>query len=116
MEESNRSVCIILCVHPKVAEAEVVLEMTYGIEEEGIPHRLVVSEAVGAKALAEEAVRLSQLGVGIGIDEEGLAVLYQEKLPEGHFLFQEQLPRTRRPLRDLGSDAARLVKGIPFKM
>jgi len=116
MEEKNRHVCIILCVHPKVVEMKEVAEMIYGIEEEGVPHRLAVSEELDLQALAEEAVFHSRLGVGIGIDADGWAALYQEKLPEGHFLFKDRIVNARRSLRDMGSDAARLVKGMPFKM
>ncbi len=106
------------CVHIRLYEhpgwVEKLREVQAGLEEESIPWRIASCENGGFIALGHQAAQESQLGVGIGIDEAGLCIHYQ-KLPEKEPLFQLTETAQADDWRRIGYDAARLVKGIPFK-
>lgn len=93
---------------------EVLQQVEYGIEEEGIP--CVVQEKSGLKALdlAWEAAQTSRLSVGLGLDQENL-VLHFSKLPQETPLFQILARSPEWQLRALGANGARLVKKMPLK-
>ncbi|MCR1898396.1 glycerol dehydratase reactivase beta/small subunit family protein [Irregularibacter muris] len=115
MEDKNKKVCIVLCINKNIKSFEAIEEITYGIEEEGIPFTIIFKEKDDVKELCEIAIKESQLGVGIGVDSQYLASLYQEKLPENYLLFTRNLLDSLKASRDLGVNAARLVKGAPFR-
>jgi hypothetical protein len=90
-----------------------------GIEEEGIPFETarISSEIIDiftAQELAYRACKESRLGVGIGMSETEVALTH-EKLPAKRPLFTLRLPADGDALRVIGSNAARLVKRMPFK-
>ncbi|BCV25859.1 hypothetical protein kuro4_26320 [Gelria sp. Kuro-4] len=95
---------------------ELCREVELGLEEEGIPGELQVEAGeAGAAELAYAAAQASPLGTGVGLAADGLAVHYS-RLPRERPLFF--LPRSEcspAAARRLGANAARLVKGIPFK-
>ena len=76
-------------------------EVLLGIEEEGIPFRIQHIPSGEVIDSAWLAARQSPLLVGIACDQEKLIVHYKN------------LPASAR--RSIGSNAARLVKGIPFR-
>jgi hypothetical protein len=85
-----------------------------GLEEEGIPSTLQQKqENISALELGYLAAQDSNLGVGIGIDGEAI-ILHYVKLDKDHPLFQISQNDTANQ-RILGANAARLIKGIPFK-
>ena len=91
----------------------------YGIEEEGIPFREIndddidnLSSMTGVQK-AYQAALASQLGVGLSYDEN-FAYLHQKNLPAEEPLFKVSLSN-QEDINHLGTNAARLVKGIPFK-
>lgn len=89
-------------------------EISLGLEEEGIPY--VVESQGGVKdpvALAFKAAESSRLGVGIGVGPQ--IVLHYIKLNQDHPLFEIPYTTNEEKLRSLGSNAARLIKGMPFK-
>ncbi|MDR1292161.1 MAG: glycerol dehydratase reactivase beta/small subunit family protein [Clostridiales Family XIII bacterium] len=90
--------------------------MLEGIEEEGIPADMAFEPAAGpgAAAIAFRAASESRLGVGIGITARE-AVIHFDKLSVGNPLFRESLPGKADDIRVMGSNAARLVKRMPFK-
>jgi hypothetical protein len=98
------------------APAEVCREVEYGLEEEGIPGMLSTVEALkSAVELAFSAAQASPLGTGIGIAADGLAVHYS-RLPQDKPLFYVAKADCHpAEARRMGANAARLVKGIPFK-
>lgn len=89
-------------------------QLLYGIEEEGIPHVTQFHSANTALEMSYQAAQSSRLGVGIGVGADGQLILHDAKLPFDKPLFQIGLKDTDR-FRALGANAARLVKGIPFK-
>ncbi len=93
--------------------AEVLCEVLQGIEEEGIPYHTEHREN-DASANAVAAAEESRLGTGIGVSEREVVVHY-DKLPPGNPLFRVGTYEENVNFRNLGSNAARLVKRIPFK-
>lgn len=91
-------------------------EVELGLEEEGIPGVLSVeAEGEGALELAYAAAQASPLGTGVGIGVDGVVVHYS-RLPREQPLFRlGKGDSTAAGARRLGANAARLVKGIPFK-
>ncbi|UCG13550.1 MAG: glycerol dehydratase reactivase beta/small subunit family protein [Deltaproteobacteria bacterium] len=100
---------------PPVQE-EVIAPIFWGLEEEGIPAEF--REVVGgsAESLARQAAGRSSLNVGLGIDgTEQRVALHHRDLQAGGPLFSfgpDKLQPVR--LRQLGRNAARLVKGDPL--
>ncbi|MFC6169923.1 glycerol dehydratase reactivase beta/small subunit family protein [Loigolactobacillus jiayinensis] len=88
--------------------------LLHGIEEEQIPYDIRPLETEGSLArIAHEAAIASPLSVGIAYDQQHIVVHYKN-LPEAEPLFNETWGDVQK-LRALGADAARLVKGVPFK-
>ena len=89
-----------------------------GLEEEGIPSACFQQQSmVPAHApsmahwLAKQAAEQSSLSVGVGLDQKQL-VLHHQKLPLAAPVFC--LAGHLTQARQIGTNAARLVKGLPF--
>lgn len=104
---------IVIYVNAHFGQAAKLREVQAGMEEEGVPGAWFVG-AGDACSLACRGAAESPLGVGVGIGAEALSVHYH-KLPADKPLFA--LPAGDGPSawRRLGCNAARLVKGTPFK-
>lgn len=85
-----------------------------GIEEEGIPYKLISEDETDILTLSYEACNSSILGVGLGINNEEI-VLHYNKLHKSQPLFKVKLTSDNSEIRVLGSNGARLVKKMPFK-
>lgn len=92
---------------------DVISSVLLGIEEEGLPFTLEEKEYSTAIELAYKAAEASHLGVGIGISEE--VVLQFIKLKENEPIFKISSNTDEQLLRNIGANAARLVKRMPFK-
>ena len=93
-------------------------KLSEGIEEEGVPYQFVVvsKQAENATQIACQAAHASLLEVGIGMDGQGNLALHYRKLPDHEPLFQLLPPYSNEELRCFGSHAARLIKGLPFRL
>jgi len=89
-------------------------EVLYGIEEEGIPYRTVTGSSLDAAAGAHAAALASQLGVGIGANGDQIVVT-TEKLDPSQPYIRQRLNARRELDRNIGSNAARLVKRSPLR-
>jgi len=89
-------------------------ELMIGAEEEGVPCEIDYNAEGTADALAFKAALDSVLGVGLGIDRDGTAAVHFNKLPEEKPLFTLNYRIDGDKMRFLASNAARLVKGMPF--
>ena len=98
------------CDHLSLADFSGVL---LGIEEEGIPYDLQAEHCADVLELAHNASLDSRLGVGVGISKEGVVLQY-EKLDKAAPLFRIKFYQTDQ-FRNIGSNAARLVKKMPFR-
>lgn len=84
-----------------------------GIEEEEIPVTTRMIDESTATERAYQAALASRLSVGLGFDDQEIVVHYKN-LPAEQPLFRVNRHDTAR-FRALGANAARLVKGVPFK-
>lgn len=87
----------------------------YGLEEESIPYLRLDAQEENPKILANIAKKSSKLGIGIGLNREGLSCLTSDHFKEGDVLFLGQR-KEEKEFRDLGVNGARLLKGSPFKL
>lgn len=92
---------------------EDLLEVQYGLEEEGVPWELT-SDTGSALELAWKAAQESRLEVGIGLDAQHV-VLHFAKLDPAEPLFSIPARSGEESLRSIGANAARLVKKVPLK-
>ena len=94
---------------------EFVKEVIYGIEEEGIPYEITEEEFSDVIKKAYEESFNSSLSFGIALNDEK-AAFHFSKLEEEKPLFLVNIKSMdKKDLRAYGSNAARLIKGIPFK-
>lgn len=84
-----------------------------GVEEEEIPVSVKKFEFNSATERDYQAALSSHLSVGIGFDDKSVIVHYKN-LHEDEPLFVAD-KSNKVNLRILGANAARLVKGVPFK-
>jgi hypothetical protein len=94
-------------------EKEFLKEVLAGIEEEGALYEVYSREEAQVEKLAHEAAVQSLLETGIGMNNEFLCVSIS-KMPMANPLIKIS-SCSRLKLRLAGSNAARLVKGIPLK-
>lgn len=84
-----------------------------GIEEEKIP---VTTQIILVDDIVERAYKASlasRLSVGIAIEDQRVIVHYKNLKPDKPLF--DDTTNNKTHLRMLGANAARLVKGIPFK-
>lgn len=89
-------------------------DVLLGIEEEGIPFVIQPQDDSDVTRCAWLAARQSPLLVGIACDRETLVVHYKN-LPASAPLFTLTYRQNSLDRRRTGNNAARLVKGIPFR-
>ena len=106
----RRRPAVLVCHDPAVSARACLYQIAAGLEEEGVPFR--VEEGGGsATELAYAAAQASDLDVGVGVGAAGDVCVHQAKLPPG----SPALSGPPEAARTMGHNAARLVKGIPFK-
>ncbi|RKD32754.1 glycerol dehydratase reactivase beta/small subunit family protein [Thermohalobacter berrensis] len=113
---TKNKVCINIYYSTKLNNILKFQQLLLGIEEEGIPYKIVKKSETSAVKLGYEACISSQLNVGIGIGCDEKVVVHYAKLPLKKPLFNIDTKDNINILRILGSNAARLVKGVPFKV
>lgn len=95
---------------------EVIQPFLYGLEEEGIPFQIEERTIDHLFQVAYDAAIQSTLDVGISCDCND-AVLHHKNLKtdEPYMILTRFQTRPKEQLKRFGGNAARLVKGIPFK-
>lgn len=96
--------------------AALLRQIVYGIEEEGIPYESVAYPSEeDVCGLAWDAARASQMEVGVGVDDEFVALHYA-KLEKARPLFKISARSGDEEVRVIGTNAGRLVKKLPLKI
>ena len=93
--------------------ADVVKEVTAGIEEEGLKYRFIrLYRTADVGFMAHDAAKLSGSGVGIGIQSRGTTVIHQRDLaPLSNLELFSQAPLIDLPtFRAIGKNAAKYAK------
>lgn len=118
MGNNNIAIKIILSKNSE----NVVKDILYGIEEEGIPYDIIYDNEnkLNENNLMEEAyiqAQMSKLSLGVAIYDKK-AIFHYSKLKENKPLFVinnlEDIEKIEK--RNYGSNIARLIKGIPLKI
>lgn len=86
----------------------------YGLEEEGIPFKKVEINEDQLQLLAHKAAAGSRLNVGIAIGENNKVVIHHKKLDVDNPFLSKRIEKKFKA-QILGSNAARLVKGVPIR-
>lgn len=99
----------------EIKDVSVFDDVLFGIEEEGIPYEIKKQKQLDSYELSHTAAQDSRLAVGIGVHISGEITLTLNKLKKEKPLLIANLEWEKDNLRNLGANAGRLVKGIPFK-
>jgi len=100
----------------QIKDTSIYDQLLWGIEEEGIPYHMESKPLENTIELGYKAAEDSRLDVGIGIGKNGNIVVHYQKLSKEEPLFRLNMKYGYKNLRKLGANAARLIKGIPFKL
>lgn len=92
-------------------DRECIDEILWGIEEEEIPYCL---KFVPSEEVIKENFVSGTLEIGFGIFENGDAILTTRKY-DREYIQKVNIFREKEKLRYLGSNGARIVKGLPLK-
>lgn len=107
---------VVLIYLDKRASAEDIQYIFYGLEEEKIPYTLEQKDFSTATEAAYIAANTSSLNVGIGFVNNEVALHYKNLAPETPYQsIQRVVTCPPLVLKSFGGNAARLVKGVPFK-
>lgn len=97
-----------------LAHADVLRELSAGIEEEGLRARFVRFRDISdVSFIAQRAAKLSGSGIGIGIQSKGTTVIHQKDLPNlsNLELFSQAPLIDLDTYRKIGKNAAKYAKG-----
>jgi hypothetical protein len=112
MTNDNSKPAIVVYIDQNFTKAAVLAEVLNGIEEEGIFYNVEKHSVSDARDLAKAASNTTTLEVGIGLDSNGYLVLHYKKMDTPLFEIQYNIETDN--VRKIGTNAARLVKGVPF--
>ena len=107
---TNKPTILIYAIEP---DKEILHEICAGIEEEGVLFEIITKDRMELDSLCYNSANDSILGSGIGIKGSRAAISLR-LVPLGQQLFEVDHP-SRLQARNLGANAARAVKRIPFK-
>lgn len=117
-----RRPAVILYHHPDLRSTQALRAVSAGLEEEGVLYE--IREVADPRALVMRAAELahlaaseSLLGVGVALAADGSVAVQTAKMDPGFPILQTQTRTEDRlsALREMGHDAARIVKGLPLK-
>jgi hypothetical protein len=104
-----------IVIFAEETSSSVTKQITAGLEEEGVFYTVINSyENLNALELSIKAAESGILGTGIGVSKDEICV-YNNKLPKDKPLFLVSAARDQNA-RTSGVNAARLIKGKPFKL
>jgi len=106
---------ILILKAPRFEESNLIEKICWGIEEEGIPFEVRTDIETDAVRLAYKASLSSNLNVGIGIGSDLAIAVHYSQMEERTPLFIGRGDSRNSDPVVMGINAARLVKGIPFK-
>ena len=107
---ANKPTILIYAVEP---HRDLLKEICAGIEEEGVLFEVQYKENMDINCLSFDSAQDSILGTGIGV-YGARAALSLRSLPKGKNVFAIEKPSLSQA-RNLGANAARTVKRMPFK-
>ena len=100
--------------YPGELEPESMAAVEHSIEEESVSWIVQSGSNDDAVAMAYEAAVASSLGIGVSVTPDSRIVIHDERLQVDDPVFDNS-ETTPEQAERLGSNAARLAKGIPLK-
>lgn len=110
MVDMNSKPNIIVLCSDKIKKSEIE-EILWGIEEEGLNFFL---KFVQDEEIIKKIYTSNSLEVGIGIKSDRTIKLTSRKYDKD-YIFLHRLDEDKNILRNLGSNSARLIKGLPLR-
>ena len=112
MENNSRPCIVVVTDNPNKS---ILKQLLAGIEEEGIPYEVNTIKCDEFFKITHEASLYSRMGVGVGICKNRV-ILHYGKLKVDKPIFDENLNcYIKETARNIGNNAARLYKILPFK-
>jgi len=112
VDQSNKP-SVYIGLQKKYESNHLFFNICYGLEEEGIPFDSYLSED-NVNQIAQDAAQKSRLGVGIAVGDDNQIVIQHKKMDVDSPFFKKKIDKYFQA-KIMGSNAARLVKGIPIK-
>ncbi|MFP4020600.1 MAG: glycerol dehydratase reactivase beta/small subunit family protein [Halanaerobium sp.] len=112
VDQSNKP-SVYIGLQKKYESNHLFFNICYGLEEEGIPFDSYLSED-NVNQIAQDAAQKSRLGVGIAVGDDNQIVIQHKKMNVDNPFFKKKIDKYFQA-KIMGSNAARLVKGIPIK-
>jgi len=113
MADQSNKPSVYIGLQDRYQESPLFNNICYGLEEEGIPYDYFLSNE-DVNQLAFDSAQKSRLSVGIGLGDDDQIIIQHKKLDADQPFFQKKVEKYFQA-KIMGSNAARLVKGIPIK-
>ena len=113
MADQSNKPSVYIGLQDKYQESPLFSNICYGLEEEGIPYDYFLSDE-DVNQIAFNSAQKSRLSVGIGLGDDDQIIIQHKKLDADQPFFQKKVEKYFQA-KIMGSNAARLVKGIPIK-
>ncbi|ADQ14432.1 glycerol dehydratase reactivase beta/small subunit family protein [Halanaerobium hydrogeniformans] len=114
MSNQSQKPSVNIGVQKEYEENSLFRNLCYGLEEEGIPYQFFLSDDKNVHKLANDAANESRLNVGVGIGDQDNIIIQHKKLNIDQPFLEKKVDEDFQA-KIMGSNAARLVKGIPIK-
>jgi hypothetical protein len=116
-DNSSEFVGIVIYAFPEWRKFSYMAEVLYGLEEEEVPF-LIRKDTIQSKDMLSAAYRAadrSAFGVGICCTKNGMVIHHRNLKKQKPLFYISRDQFTRKKARLLGTNAARLIKGLPFE-
>lgn len=113
MADQSNKPSVYIGLQDRYQESPLFSNICFGLEEEGIPYDYFLSNE-DVNQLAFDSAQKSRLSVGIGLGDDDQIIIQHKKLDADQPFFQKKIEKYFQA-KIMGSNAARLVKGIPIK-
>ncbi len=114
MNPINRGTEIVIQYSEALTDKDKLILIAYGIEEEGLPFKLIASKETSAHTNADQGALQSGLDIGIGVGSDWHLSIRNSRNERSIYFFDFKL-KSDLDLKAYGANAARLIKGIPFR-
>lgn len=112
MENNSRPCIVVVTDKPN---KNILKQLLAGIEEEGIPYEVDVVNSDELLKITHKAAVYSRMGVGIGIKENRVLLHFSRLKIDKPILDVNLKENIQDTARNIGNNAARLYKIMPFK-
>jgi hypothetical protein len=114
MSNNREKPAVYIAVEDNYKNSSLLNYLGYGLEEEGIPFKMVNDSAQDLYSLAHQAAQASRLNVSLALGENNKVIIHHKKLEPDNPFFEKEISKEFQA-KAIASNAARLVKGIPIK-